>query len=154
MFGWLKKTELELSPEVKGTITLHGKSVVGATVYRYLTYSDKEFKDSTMTDAQGHFQLPAKIAKLRSSPMFDTTVTQTLVVEHAYSRTEIWAAANLNTLNYDSIQKLLSSMKCELTSPDMRLEIPMRNPQSPPLGVVTRCSFKHDEVILEKELWK
>ncbi|MEE2002287.1 carboxypeptidase-like regulatory domain-containing protein [Alkalimonas sp. MEB108] len=154
VFGWFKKTELELSPEVNGTVTLHNKPVAGATVHRYLTYSDKKFNDSAITDEQGHFQLPVKIAKLRVSPMFDTTVTQTLVVEHANSRTEIWAAANLNTLNYDSIRQLLSSMQCELTSPDMRLEIPMRNPQSPPLGVVSICTFEHDEIILEKELWK
>ncbi|MBZ9611610.1 carboxypeptidase-like regulatory domain-containing protein [Rheinheimera maricola] len=154
MFSWFKKTEVELSPEVNGTVTLNGKPISGAKVLRYLTYSDKKFNDSATTDEQGHFQLPVKAVKVKVSSMFDTAVTQNLVVDHANKQTEIWTAGTTNTLNYDSIRKLLSSMKCELTSPEMRLEIPRGNPQSPPLGVASICSFEHDEVILEKELWK
>lgn len=154
MFSWFKKTEVELSPEVNGTVTLHGKPIAGAKVLRYLTYSEKKFNDSTTTDEQGRFQFPAKTVKLRVSSMFDTAVTQNIVVEHANKRTEIWTAGTTNTLNYDSIRKLLSGMKCELTSPEMRLEIPRTTLQSPTLGVASTCSFEHDEVILEKELWK
>lgn len=154
MFSWFKKTELELSPEVNGTVTLNGKPIAGAKVLRLLTYSDKKFNDSATTDEQGRFQLPVKAVKLKVSSMFDTAVTQKLVVDYESRQTEIWVASNLNTLKYDSIYQLLSSMKCELTSPDMRLEIPMRNPQSPPLGVVSLCSFEHDEIILGKELWQ
>lgn len=154
MFSWFKKTDLELSPEVNGILTLHGKPIAGAKILRRLTYSDKEFNDSAITDEQGHFQLPVKTVKLRVSSMFDTAVTQNLVVEYANKQTEIWTAGTTNTLNYDSIHKLLSDMTCELTSPDMRLEIPSLTPKSPPLGVGSICTFKHDEIILEKELWK
>jgi hypothetical protein len=154
MFSWFKKTELELSPEVNGTVTFNGKPIAGAKVMRLLTYSDKKFNDSTTTDEHGHFRLPVKTVKLRVSSMFDTAVTQNLVVEHANKQTDVWTAGTTNTLNYESVQKLLSSMKCELTSPEMRLEIPRGNPQSPPLGVASICTFEHDEVILEKELWK
>ena len=154
MFAWFKKTEVELSPEINGTVTLNGNPVTGATVHRLLTYSDKKFNDSTTTDENGRFQFPVKVVKLKVSSMFDTAVTQKLVVDYESRQTEIWTAANLNTLKYDSIYQLLSSMHCELTSPEMRLEIPLRNPQSPPLGVVSLCTFKHDEIILEKELWQ
>lgn len=154
MFAWFKKTEVELSPEINGTVTLNGQPVTGATVHRLLTYSDKKFNDSTTTDENGRFQFPVKVVKLKVSSMFDTAVTQNLIVEHADDRTEIWTAGTTNTLNYESIQKLLSNMKCELTSPEMRLEIPRGNPQSPPLGIASICTFEHDEVILEKELWK
>lgn len=154
MFGWFKKTEVELSPEINGTITLNGKPATGATVLRLLTYSDKKFNDSTTTDENGHFRFPVKVVKLKVSSMFDTAVTQKLVVDYESRQTEIWTAANLNTLKYDSIYQLLSCMHCELTSPEMRLEIPMRNPQSPPLGVVSMCAFKHDGIILQKELWQ
>lgn len=154
MFSWFKKTAVELSPEINGTITLHGKPVASATVQRNLTYGDKEFNDRAITDANGQFKLPAKTEKVRVSSMFDTAVTQKLVVNYESQQADIWIASNLNTLKYDSIYQLLSSMTCELTSPNMRLEIPMRNPQSPPLGVLSICSFEHDEIILEKELWQ
>ena len=154
MFSWFTKTELELSPEVKGVVTLDGKPVADAKIIRTLTYSDKNFIDNTTTDEQGYFQLPVKLVKIRTSSMFDTAVTQSLVVEHANNYKDIWSAGTTNTLNYDSIHKLLSDMKCELTSPEMRLEIPSATPQSPPLGVVSLCTFKHDKNILEKELWK
>ncbi|WNO60050.1 carboxypeptidase-like regulatory domain-containing protein [Rheinheimera sp. MMS21-TC3] len=154
MFSWFTKTELELSPEVKGIVTLHGKPIAGAKIIRTLTYSDKRFIDATTTDEQGHFQLPVKVVKLRVSSMFDTAVTQSLDVEHKNELINIWTAGTTNTLNYDSIHKLLSDMKCELTSPEMRLEIPRATPQSPPLGVGSLCTFKHDKIILEKELWK
>ncbi len=154
VFGWLKKTELELSPEVNGTVTLHGKPLASATVHRYLSYGDKEFNDRVTTDANGQFRLPIKTARIRVSAMFDTWVSQKLVVEHANQKTEIWATGATNTVDYDSVRQLLSSMQCELTSPEMRLDIPRRNPQSPPLGVGSICSFKHDEIILEKELWQ
>ncbi|MGY5582780.1 carboxypeptidase-like regulatory domain-containing protein [Vibrio cincinnatiensis] len=154
VFGWLKKTELELSPEVKGTITLHEKPVVGAIVHRLLSYGDREFNDKVTTDANGQFNLPAKKARIRVSPMFDTWVSQKLIVEHAGQKIEIWSAGDTSVLNYDSIKLLLSSINCELSTPEMVLVIPRRNPQSPPFGVGSICTFEHDEIILEKELWK
>ena len=154
MFGWFKKDELELSPKIKGTVTLHGKPIAGAKIIRTLTYSDKKFNDNTITDEQGQFQLPVKKVKMRTSSMFDTAVTQSIDVVHGNKLTNIWTAGTTNTLDYDSIHKLLSDMKCELTSPEMRLEIPSATPQSPTLGVASICTFKHDQIILEKELWK
>ncbi|MCG3761035.1 DUF6795 domain-containing protein [Vibrio cincinnatiensis] len=154
VFGWLKKTELELSPEVKGTITLHEKPVVGAIVHRLLSYGDREFNDKVTTDANGQFNLPAKKARIRVSPMFDTWVSQELIVEHAGEKVRIWSAGGTSVLDFDSIKLLLSGINCELTAPKMYIEIPRRTPNGAPLAMATTCNFKHDHVIIVKELAK
>ncbi|CAM3666923.1 carboxypeptidase-like regulatory domain-containing protein [Rheinheimera salexigens] len=152
MFGWLKKTELELSPEIKGVVTQDGKPVAGAKVLRLLTYSDKEFNDSTTTDEHGRFYLPTKKVKLKVSPMFDTWASQILEVEYADKKIEIWSAGATSVLDYDSIKQLLSGIKCELSAPVIRLGIPRQSPESPLLWMVSSCDFEQDYVIHEKEL--
>ena len=154
MFSWFKKTEVELSPEVNGIVTLHGKPIAGATVQRILSYGDKEFNDNAITDVNGQFKLPVKTAKLRVSSMFDTWVSQLLTVEHAEQNVKIWSTGATNTLTYGSVHQLLFSMQCELTSPEMKIGIPRSNPQSPPLWLVSTCNFEHDNIIIEKELNK
>ncbi|MCG3734144.1 carboxypeptidase-like regulatory domain-containing protein [Vibrio cincinnatiensis] len=154
VFGWLKKTELELSPEVKGTITLHEKPVVGAIVHRLLSYGDREFNDKVTTDTNGQFNLPAKKARIRVSPMFDTWVSQVLLVEYAGKKVEVWTAGATSVLDSDSIKLLLSDVNCEISAPEMKIGIPRTNPRSPLLWMVTTCNFKHDHVIIEKELNK
>lgn len=152
MFGWFKKTEVQLSPEVNGTVTLNGKPVAGATIQQSLSYGDKEFNDHAITDAEGRFKFPAKSAKFRVSSMFDTWLSQLLVVEHAGQSVKIWSTGATNTLTYDSVRQLLFNMQCELTSPEMKIGIPRSNPQSPPLWLVSICNFERDNIIIEKEL--
>ncbi|MCS6177986.1 carboxypeptidase-like regulatory domain-containing protein [Shewanella baltica] len=150
----LKKTELELSPEVNGVVTLHGKPITGAKVHRYLSYGDKEFNDNVRTDVDGRFTLPVKTAKIRVSPMLDTWVSQVLVVEHADKKIEIWTAGATSVLDSDSIKLLLSGIYCELSAPEMKIGLSRKNPQSPLLWMVSTCNFKHDDIIIEKGLNK
>lgn len=154
MLSWFKKTEIELSPMVSGTLTLNGKPVAGATVHRYLSYGDNKFHDSIKSDVDGRFTLPAHAAKIRVSAMFDTWISQELIVEYADKKLEIWSTGATSVLKSDSITQLLSSMNCELSAPEMRLAIPWNNPQSPPLSVASICTFEQDQVIIEKALWK
>lgn len=154
MLSWFKKTEIELSPEVSGTLTLNGKPVAGATVHRYLSYGDNKFHNSINSNVDGRFTLPAHKAKIRVSAMFDTWISQELIVEHADKKIEIWSTGSTSVLNSNSITQLLSSMNCELSAPEMRLVIPWNNPQSPPLSVASICTFEQNQVIIEKELWK
>ena len=152
MFSWFKRTELELSPEINGTIKLNGKPVAGATVHRYLSYGDKDFNDNITTDIDGRFKFPVKTVKIRVSSMFDTWVSQLLIVESAKQKVKIWSTGATNTLTYNSVHQLLSSLDCELTSAEMKIGIPRTNPLSPPLWLVSNCNFEHDNIIIEKEL--
>ncbi len=70
MFGFLKKTEVQLSPPVKGRITDNGKPLSGIEVVRELFYSgyDKEnaIIDHALTNTNGEFSFNEKIVKSRS----------------------------------------------------------------------------------------
>ncbi len=70
MFGFFKKTEVQLSPPVKGRITDAGKPLSGVEVVRELFYSgyDKEnaIIDYALTNTNGEFSFDEKIIKSRS----------------------------------------------------------------------------------------
>ncbi len=70
MFGFFKKTEVQLSPPVKGRITDNGKPLSGVEIVRELFYSgyDKENSliDYALTNTNGEFSFDEKIIKSRS----------------------------------------------------------------------------------------
>ncbi|MCG3727857.1 hypothetical protein EXA14_19655 [Vibrio cincinnatiensis] len=86
--------------------------------------------------------------------MFDTWVSQVLLVEYAGKKVEVWTAGATSVLDSDSIKLLLSDVNCKISAPEMKIGIPRTNPRSPLLWMVTTCNFKHDHVIIEKELNK
>ena len=69
MFGFFKRTEVQLSPPVKGRITNNGKPLAGVEVVRDLFYEgyDKENSviDYALTNINGEFSFNEKIIKSR-----------------------------------------------------------------------------------------
>lgn len=70
MFGFFKKTEVQLSPPVKGRITDNGEPLSGVEVVRELFYSgyDKESAiiDYALTNTNGEFSFVEKVIKSRA----------------------------------------------------------------------------------------
>jgi len=64
MFGFLKRYDVHLSPEVHGQVKLDGKPMANLEVYRELTYRD-DFIDKTVTDFEGRFYFPEKNIRSR-----------------------------------------------------------------------------------------
>jgi hypothetical protein len=116
VFDWLKRTEIQWSPEIHGVITEQGKPVANREIKRRSYYEGEERFDSTTTDGKGYFYLPQRTKKVRRV-MFDVSISMELYVTHYPSKNEydlVFRVANLNHLNYKSLDLILSDMQCEL----------------------------------------
>lgn len=120
MFGFGKKTEVHLSPEVKGVVTLNGTPAEGAQVVRTLDY-DQEYREEQITDKNGHFTFPEKnIRSNRPNRMLDETrVRQIVTVTYEGTKYLLWYATPGTIYRRTAIAKKLSFMRCELTNPEM-----------------------------------
>lgn len=120
MFGFGKKTEVHLSPEVRGIVTLHGELVEGAQVVRTLDY-DREYREEMTTGKDGRFHFPEKnIRSDRPDKMLDETrVRQIITVNYQGQKYLLWYATPGTIYWRTGIANKLSSMRCELTSPEI-----------------------------------
>lgn len=120
MFGFGKKTEVHLSPEVKGVVTFNGTPVEGAQVVRTLDY-DQEYRDEQVTDKNGYFTLPEKnIRSNRPNKMLDETrVRQIVTVNYEGMKYLLWYATPGTIHRRTAIAKKLSFLQCELTNSEM-----------------------------------
>ena len=152
MFGWLKKKELQLSPEVNGVVLLNGQAAAGLEITRNLTHGDDTYRDYAIADAEGKFKFAPKKIKVRES-MFDTNVSHEIYIKQDENITLLWYAGMLNTMDYDSFNVLLQNMTCELTAPELRYDL-KPDPSQPGLylGVISRCTFVNTDVIENSEI--
>ncbi|MDP4536683.1 hypothetical protein Q3O60_10820 [Alkalimonas collagenimarina] len=151
VFGWLKRTEIQWSPEIRGVLFNHGEPVTNREVKRRLYYEGKERYDSVTTDANGHFYFPRKTLKVRRV-LFDVSVALELYVvdsPNAGDEDIIFDVSFLNDLNYQSLDLVASDIRCELTAEAKvdelkNLEIPG---DSAP-NIRSKCTFAHANIAL------
>ncbi|WP_281557917.1 DUF6795 domain-containing protein [Thalassomonas sp. RHCl1] len=73
MFGWLKKKDAYLCPEVKGVVKENGIPVANIQVSRQLIYmDDKKRLNHVITDSSGLFTFPEIIiqSRIARNPLF------------------------------------------------------------------------------------
>lgn len=130
MFGFGKKTEVHLSPEVKGSITMDGTPVEGARVYRTLDY-DKEYFDEVRTDSRGRFNFPEKnIRSDRPAKVLDETrVRQVIGALVDGKKYLLWYHTPGGITVRSAVTNRLASLHCELTTPEK--ELLFRNIEKP-----------------------
>ncbi|MCS4307302.1 hypothetical protein M2404_001629 [Rheinheimera pacifica] len=151
VFGWLKRTEIQWSPEVHGVIVEHDKPVVNIEVKRRLYYDGKERYDSVTTDDTGHFYFPRKTLKVRRV-LFDVSIALELYVVDYPSKSEedqVFRLSTLNDLDYRSVDFVMSDIRCELTAEAKvdelkNLEIPGNSAPN----IRSKCTFAHAEIAL------
>lgn len=117
--GFGKKTEVHLSPEVKGVVTLNGTPVEGAGVVKTLDF-DQEYRDEQITDKDGRFAFPEKnIRSERPNTMLDETrVRQIVTVTYKGQKYLLWYATPGTIHRRAAVTRKLSLMYGELTSPE------------------------------------
>lgn len=126
MFGFLKRYDVHLSPEVHGRITLDGEPMAGLTVYREMFY-EKRRVDTTNTDSDGFFNFPQKDIK-SSAPgkLFgETHVTQVITVDYKEETYLLWRTSTSRIKPSAEITKKLGSLECDLTMPEKLQHFPM-----------------------------
>lgn len=130
MFGFGKKTEVHLSPEVKGRITLNGEAIEGAEVYRTLDY-DKEYYDQTFTDQEGRFEFQEmNIRSGRPAKLMDETrVRQVIGAVVDGKKYLLWYHTPGGITERTAVTRRLRNLYCDLTTPEK--ELLFRNLEKP-----------------------
>ena len=146
MFGFGKKTEVHLSPEVNGIVMLNGSPVAGAQVVRTLDYG-QEYREETVTGEDGAFHFPEKnIQSTRPDKLMDETrVRQIVTVNFQGEKYLLWYATP-GTIHWRTgIANRLSSMRCELTNPE--IEQGFENIEKPqfPHSTFSVCRWDNDQ---------
>lgn len=114
------QTDVHLSPEVNGVVMLDGNPAKGARVVRTLDY-DQEYQEETLTNEGGAFYFPEKtIQSSRPGKLLDETrVRQIVTVTYQGEKYLLWYATP-GTIHWRTgITNRLSSMRCELTNPEV-----------------------------------
>lgn len=148
VFDWLKRTEIKWSPEINGVVTEQGKPVVNREIKRRSYYEGEERYDSTSTDENGRFHFPQKTKKVRRV-LFDVSVSMELYVTDYPSKDEqdlVFRIANLNHLNYKSLDLILSDMQCELAAAAKTEQLKyLENPELADIAPAfsSKCRFTH-----------
>ena len=142
MFGFFKRYDVHLSPEVHGRITLDGKPVPGLKVYRELFY-EKRYVDQTTTDSDGYFSFPEKEIK-SSAPgkLFgETHVTQVITADHQEETYLLWRTSTSRIKPSEEITKKLKSLHCDLNTPEKLQHFPMAEHPSFTHNVSSICRW-------------
>lgn len=142
MFSWFKKYDVHLSPAVQGNITLDGKPLSGVTVFRELDY-DASYSDDAVTDAQGRFQFAEKNIRSRQpgNKLDQSTIRQVISLDYQGQTYVLWYTSTPSIKPHATFQRLLSSLHCELTSPEQKYSLPNAEYPDFPHGVISICQL-------------
>jgi len=117
MFGFFKKYDAHLCSAVSGRIVDNGKPVVGVKVERILIdFDSKKREDSTFTDTNGDFTLPAVNIRSRSpgSLFRELLTSQEIYIEHKGVFFTLWSATLWGVEPIDAYDRKLSQLNADL----------------------------------------
>ncbi len=152
MFGWFKKIAVQVSPEIKGAVTLHGKPQANMRIKRGTLFEDRWRWDSTHTDANGHFYFAEKVIKARPVLYSPHSALQLTAVDYPNKGDEevFFHIGKADKLQSPSIDLLTDGMLCELRA-DYAISYLKYIEYSIPYwhGFESKCRFLHaDKVIV------
>lgn len=117
MFGFGKKYDVFLCPEVKGVISINGEPVAGLTIMREVIYDDPHV-ETVETEVDGSFYFPPLTVR-SSTPgkAFDETRTrQVLVTEYKGEKYVLWVYATDAIEEEPVIAEKLANLNCDLSN--------------------------------------
>ncbi|WP_218668185.1 DUF4198 domain-containing protein [Vreelandella utahensis] len=119
MFGWFKRYDVHLSPEVKGRILKDGEPVADIEVYRELMYA-KHYTEKTVTDSDGHFSFPEKNIRSREPGKLLGVehITQSITADYGPKTYLLWRTTTTSRTPEKVIEEKLSHMECDLANPE------------------------------------
>lgn len=119
MFGFIKKYDVHLSPEVRGRILRDGEPVQGMQVSRSLTYED-ELIDRTTTDRDGRFSFPSKSiqSRLPGRPLTEMRTHQIVYATEKGKHFILWHYTAESIEPETTVTEKLSELNCDLSNPE------------------------------------
>ncbi|TDT44365.1 hypothetical protein DES49_0467 [Halospina denitrificans] len=146
MFGFFKRYDVHLSPEVHGRITLNGTPLEEVQVSRELTYG-KEYLDRTTTDVNGRFYFAEK--NIRSGipgKLFNETRNrQVIVADYEGEKYLLWHTVTDSIEPHETLTQLLKSMDCELSNPEKLQHFERHENPSFTHNIHSICRWSEDE---------
>lgn len=142
MFGFLTRYDVQLSPEVKGRVTLDGKPLSDVEIYRTLTYGEERL-DRTRTDSDGAFRFPERnIKSRRPGRLFDETrVRQVVGLIYEDKNYLLWYTVPGGIKPSRSLSEKLGTLSCDLSSPEKEQVFDNYENPSFPHGVSSICRW-------------
>ncbi|MGY0617377.1 DUF6795 domain-containing protein [Vibrio sp. FJH11] len=152
MFWPFKKYDVEMSPEIRGVITLGGVPQIGLTVYRELYYegykNGKALKDETRTDEKGEFSFYNVIVHSRTpGDIFGGSlkVHQKVYLDWNNEQKKIWGAW-APPAGTKPLRSMLSNINCELTNIQRIHEVDISPDKGASISVYSICDWHSDRV--------
>ncbi|MEQ6886293.1 DUF6795 domain-containing protein [Salicola sp. Rm-C-2C1-2] len=117
MFGWFKRYDVHLSPEVKGRILEDGEPIADVDVYRELIYAE-HYMEKTVTDSEGRFSFPEKTIRSREPGKLLGVehITQSITADHGQKTYLLWRTTSTSTTPERVIVEKLNHMECDLSN--------------------------------------
>ena len=150
MFGFFKKYDVHLCPQVKGQILNQGKPVVGEKVIRYLSYVDqKERFDHVITDNEGRFTLPEVNirSKMPGNFMVEHNTRQLIYIEKHKEEYILWNTSLIGYKPVAAYNRKLLSLNCDLTTPKVSFEFANDKHPERPHYAGSICRWNEDFTI-------
>jgi len=120
VFGFFKKYDAHLCSAVSGLILDNGKPVVDLKIERLLVdFDSKERKDSTITDQNGAFALPAVNIRSRSpASLFRELLThQEIYLKRDHTSFTLWSTTLWGVEPIAAYDRKLSKLNADLKNP-------------------------------------
>jgi hypothetical protein len=124
--------------KISGVILNNGEPVVGATIFREARY-EKTFSDQTVTDNNGHFEMPALY--VRSVAKFlpqEFVVWQSIKVDFNGSEYDIWGATKMSKEENSESRGKPLIVTCELSDEKRIIRIAG-------VSFITKCKWDVEE---------
>ncbi|WP_339800839.1 carboxypeptidase-like regulatory domain-containing protein [uncultured Marinobacter sp.] len=120
MFGFGKKYDVLLFPEVSGKVVQNGAPVEGLKIIRSATY-DKNETQETYTNAEGVFSFPSW--SIRSSTpgkaFVEDRLRQVIAAERGNEKFVLWYYVTGSTSGEQVIQEKLGNLNCDLDDEEL-----------------------------------
>ena len=129
MFSMFKKVDVEVFPEVIGSLTHEGKPLAGIKLKRGYKYSGvmEEIEwDYTTTDDEGKFSFPEIIYSTNhpNKPFAETRVAQAIkVAEGDYTDSFLWSSVTKGEKHIPLLAERLVQLNCDLSNEAINQEI-------------------------------
>lgn len=144
MFGFLKKYDVHLCPEVHGRVLLKGKPLGNIEVFRSLTYGDDdEVLNKTLTDKEGRFSFDAvNIRSKKPGSMFDeSSIRQVIDLDYKKENYLLWGGLVSEIKPNKLITDKLSKLLCDISSEEKYFEFTSSDEDHLVLGIQSICRW-------------